>query len=206
MLASISPLGERTRHSRWVVTVLAYLVGSVLGGAAIGTVSAALGSAIPISWRASPAGAIVLALLLMAGLLLDRRFRGLPLPMWHRQVDEEWLSRYRGWVYGLGFGAQLGFGVVTIVSSSTVYAVALLCVSSGSWPVGLSLGMTFGVVRAAPVIAMVRVTDRRGLHRVFHRLERWGPGADRAAQVSLASAAVLLVGAAAVVTGSGGGI
>ena len=45
------------------------------------------------------------AVLLLAGLLLDRRVGGLRLPTWHRQVDERWLARYRGWVYGLGFGA-----------------------------------------------------------------------------------------------------
>ena len=33
-------------------------------------------------------------------------------------VHEQWLTRYRGWVYGVGFGAQLGFGLVTIITSA----------------------------------------------------------------------------------------
>jgi hypothetical protein len=31
-------------------------------------------------------------------------------PSWQRQVDERWLTTYRGWVYGAGFGFQLGAG------------------------------------------------------------------------------------------------
>ena len=34
-----------------------------------------------------------------------------------------WLGRYRSWVYGLGFGVQLGAGVTTVVVSSAVYVV-----------------------------------------------------------------------------------
>src|SRR6478735_3525117 len=104
MLSSISPFGERARASRWSVTVVAYLLGSLL----------------PDGVRESPATATVLAVLLVAGLLLDRGVASRRLPSWRRQVDENWLSGYRGWVYGVGFGTQLGFGVVTIVTSSTV--------------------------------------------------------------------------------------
>ena len=43
-------------------------------------------------------------------------------------MNEEWLTSYRGWVYGAGFGAQLGTGVVTIVTSPIVYGVVLLAV------------------------------------------------------------------------------
>lgn len=205
MLASISPLGERGRHSRWVVTVVAYLAGSVIGGAAIGTVSSALGALLPRPWRTSPAGAVVLALLLVAGLLIDRGVLGLRLPTWRRQVDEGWLARYRGWVYGLGFGAQLGFGVVTIVTSATVYAVALLCAFGGDLRVGLLLGALFGALRAAPVLGMARARDRTSVHRAFRRLERWGPRVDRLAQACLAAGAAALVGAAGMSLLAGGG-
>ena len=103
-------------------------------------VAAALGGLLPESWRGSPVAAILVAALLLAGLPLDSRVAGLRLPTWRRQVDEAWLGRYRGWVYGAGFGVQLGLGVVTIVTSATVYATVLLCALSGSPPVGLALG------------------------------------------------------------------
>jgi hypothetical protein len=196
MLASISPLGERARSSRWGVTVTAYVLGSVTGGAAVGLLAATLGSLLPSSWRGSPAAGLLVAALLLAGLLLDARVAGLRLPTCHRQVDQAWLGRYRGWVYGAGFGVQLGLGVVTIVTSATVYATVLLCALSGSPPVGLALGSLFGLVRALPVLGLAGSQDRAALHRLFHRLERWAPRADRLARATLATGAAALVAAA----------
>ncbi len=46
MLASITPLGERGRGQRWWLTVTAHVVGSVLGGAAIGAAMGLIGMAI----------------------------------------------------------------------------------------------------------------------------------------------------------------
>lgn len=60
---------------------------------------------------------------------LDDARRGLP--SWRRQVDEAWLGLYHGWVTGVGFGYQLGLGVVTISTSATTYAVLLLAVLAG---------------------------------------------------------------------------
>ena len=200
MLASISPLGERARTSRWSVTVVAYLLGSSVGGAALGAMSGLIGSLLPYAWRSSGAAAAGLGLLLALGLALDLRLAGARLPAWRRQVDEAWLDRYRGWVYGVGFGAQLGFGLVTIVTSATVYAVALFAALSCSGAVGMVIGVVFGAIRALPVVTLARVHDRAALHRVFRRLEHWGPRADRLAHGSLAGASVALVAAAVVVS------
>jgi sulfite exporter TauE/SafE len=198
MLASISPLGERARSSRWGVTVAAYLTGSVLGGAAVGLLASAVGSLLPQAWRGSSTALLLLAALLLTGLLLDRRTAGLHLPTWHRQVDERWLVRYRGWVYGVGFGVQLGLGVVTIVPSATVYATVVLCALSGSPAVGLAVGVLFGLARALPVLGLARTQDRAALHHSFRRLARWAPRADRLAQGALATGAAALVAAAVV--------
>ncbi len=94
----------------------------------------------------------MVALLLLVGLVFD--LRGAPsVPSWRRQVDVAWLTRYRGWVYGAGFGAQLGFGLVTIITSTTTYAAVLLAALTGHLGAGLGVGATFGVVRALPVAA-----------------------------------------------------
>ena len=192
MLTSISPLGERARASRWWLTTTAYVVSSVLGGLALGLVASALGSLLPASWRSSPAAYVVVAVALVAGLLLDLGVAGSRLPTWRRQVDQAWLGRYRGWVVGVGFGAQLGFGLVTIVTSATTYAVALLCVLSGSPAVGLVVGGTFGLVRALPSALMGRVVTREQLWRVLSGVERGAPAADLAARLALAAAAATL--------------
>lgn len=199
MLSSISPLGERARASRWWLTITAYLLASLAGGLALGGLAALLGSLVPAPWRAAPGTLVVVAALLLLGLALDVRVAGLRLPSWRRQVDEQWLTRYRGWVYGVGFGAQLGFGLVTIVTSATTYAVVLLAGLSGHWGAGLAIGGTFGLVRALPSLLMARVGNRERLHRVFSRIEEWAHPADLLARVALGTGAVAL---AAVARGS----
>ena len=185
MLSSISPLGERARAARWPVTVGAYLGGSVLGGAAVGLVAASVGSLLPEPWRASRPVVVAAAVLLLVGLLLDLRVGGSRLPTIHRQVDEDWMARYRGWVYGVGYGVQLGAGVVTIVTSATVYAVWLLALLAGRPLAGVLLGAAFGLVRALPVLTLRRVYDPAALRRTFHRVERWRRPAERVALGSL---------------------
>ena len=195
MLSSISPLGERARGSRWWVTTAAYLLGSLAGGLALGGIAAMVGSALPDDLRTSRWTLVVVALLLLVGLVLD--LRAAPsVPSWRRQVDEQWLGRYRGWVYGAGFGAQLGFGVVTIVTSTTTYAAVLLAALTGHLGAGLAVGATFGLVRALPSLLMARVVDRDGLHRAFTRLEQWTFPAAVIAKVALGAAAAILMAAA----------
>jgi hypothetical protein len=194
MLSSISPLGERARRARWGLTVTAYLVGSLAGGAVAGSVAAALGGLLPQSWRDSVWAVLLLALALLGGLVLDLRAGGHGLPSWRRQVDEAWLARYRGWVYGLGFGLQLGAGVLTIVTSSTVYAALLLAAWSGQVWVGLLIGVTFGLARALPILTLHDVQAPADLHRTFVRLDRWARPVDRLARTSLVVTAVVVAG------------
>jgi hypothetical protein len=194
MLSSISPLGERARRARWGLTVAAYLVGSVVGGVAVGTACALVGGLLPAAWRGSAAGALVVAVAVVAGLVLDVRARGGGPPSWRRQVDDAWLGRYRGWVYGLGFGVQLGAGVVTIVTSSTVYAVLLLAAWSGDAGAGAVLGAVFGLARALPVLSVRGVRTPGDLRRVLARVERWARPVDRVARGSLVVAALVVAG------------
>jgi putative Ca2+/H+ antiporter (TMEM165/GDT1 family) len=195
MLSSISPLGERARNSRWWLTTAAYLLGSLAGGLAVGGLAALLGAVLPDDVRAAPLVLAVVAALLVVGLVLDLRDQR-SVPSWRRQVDEQWLTRYRGWVYGLGFGAQLGFGLVTIITSTTTYAAVLLAALSGHLGAGLAIGATFGLVRALPSVLMGRVVDRDDLHRVFTRIERWANPARVVAKVALGGAAAILLAAA----------
>jgi hypothetical protein len=195
MLSSISPLGERARNSRWWLTTTAYLFGSLAGGLAMGGLAALLGSALPDAVRTSRWTLVVVAVLLLVGLVFDLR-GPTSLPSWRRQVNVNWLSRYRGWVYGVGFGAQLGFGLVTIITSATTYAVVLLAGLTGHLGAGLAVGATFGVVRGLPSLLMARVDDRDDLHRVFLRVEQWTNPAAVIAKVALGGAAAILLAAA----------
>ena len=182
MLTSISPLGERARGHRWAVTTTAYVVGSLLGGLSIGALLGAVGRPLP------DPGAIAAGVCLAAA-ALDLRP---PPPSLHRQVDQAWLTTYRGWVYGLGFGYQLGLGVVTIVTSAATYAALGLCLLSGGAVGGAVVGGTFGLVRALPLLLLRGADSPAALHDVAGRLDRLSRGATRATVAVLAGAAAVL--------------
>src|ERR687889_382232 len=107
MLGSITPLGERSRGRRWGITVTAFAL------------------------AAGAAGAGLLGIAVAAAVVVDM-VPGLRPPGPRRQVNEAWLHRYRGWVYGAGFGLQLGLGVTTIVSTAAVYATGAAAFLAGS--------------------------------------------------------------------------
>ena len=179
MLASIHPLGERAKHNRWAVTVASYLLGSVTAGALLG---AALGTLGLHAGRAAVAALCVIAALVDAS---RRR-----VPSWRRQVNEDWLRRYRGWVYGIGFGFQLGLGVVTIVTSAAVYLTFTLAALSGSTAAGAVIGALFGLSRAAPLLLMGGVAGPEHLRALHARFAGAAPWARRVTVAGLFSAAL----------------
>ncbi len=197
MLTSITPLGERGRGNRYALTVTAYLVGSVLGGATTGVLLGAVGGLVAAPL---PGGvrlllaALVCALAAVADAAALRT--GWHLPGGRRQVDEDWLTRYRGWVYGGAFGFQLGLGVVTIVTSAATFALLALVVLSGGPAPGLALGVTFGLVRALPLLGLRGVHSPEALRSAARAVVSRASTAGHAVVVVLgASAAVLATGA-----------
>ncbi len=184
MLTSISPLGERARGHRWWATTAAYVVGSTLGGALMGLLLGLLGSeparSRPVARRSGSAG-------LRRPELLGQ------LPHGRRQVDEDWLTRYRGGVYGLGYGLQLGLGVVTVVTSASTYAVLALALLSGSAVHGVAIGTAFGVVRALPLLGMARVRTPATLRRAAATLASAQPVLRPATTGTLLAAAAAMV-------------
>jgi len=188
MLASITPLGERSRNQRFGITTSAHLVGGVLGGAAVGFLVGLAGLALPAgeTWRL-----VVFAALLAVCAAADLRIGGLAPPTHHRQVDQLWLHRYRGWAYGAGFGAQLGAGFLTIVTSAVVYATFAGAVLCGSPALGALVGATFGVVRGATPLLAARVDSPARLAVLHRRIVRHAgaaSGATVTAQLVLAAA------------------
>jgi len=168
MRASIHPLGERARHNRWIVTATAYVTGSVSGAALLGGALGSLGLLAP----ALPHRTMVLAALCLGAAAADAG--AVALPTVRRQVNEDWMHRYRGWVYGLGFGFQLGLGVVTVVTTAAIYLWMAAAVLSGSVASGMAMGTTFGLLRALPVLSEARVDGPARLRRAHQRFQRWG--------------------------------
>ena len=57
-----------------------------------------------------------------------------------RQVNEDWLVAYRSWVYGAGFGLQLGAAVATVVNTALVPLFMLAALLAGNMTAGLVIG------------------------------------------------------------------
>src|SRR5262245_29941342 len=191
MLGSITPLGERGRGSRWGVTVSAYLLGSAVGGAALGAALGWAGSPIDLS---PSVRLVILGIAVAIGIAFDLGLGGLRLPTTHRQVDETWRGSYRGWVWGLTFGAQLALGVVTVVTTSMVYVTWLAAALAGSAAAGAIVGLAFGLARAMPILSVARVRTSGQLLGVDRTLQRLAAPARRltvAAGASIAGLAFL---------------
>jgi len=167
MLASITPLGQRGRGASWTRTVTAYVVASAVGGALMGTALGAVGSALP----GIDSTIVVLVVAVLAVLAAGSELRGRP-PSVRRQVDEAWLTRYRDWVCGVGFGFQLGLGAVTIATSASLYLTWLLELLVASPGAGAVIGLIFGVARALPILGNRRVVDPDSLRRTHRRWQR----------------------------------
>lgn len=182
MLSSIHPLGERARGSRWWITATAYIAGSVAGGATLGVTAGTLGW---VLLRGVPTNALLVVFLIVAVLAVLREWGlvPMPLPSIHRQVDEDWLNEYRGWVYGIAFGYQLGLGVVTIITTATLHLMIIVIAFGTSPAAGVLVGAIFGLVRGGFVLLVRRIQTPAALidfHKALARrayqgelLARW---------------------------------
>jgi hypothetical protein len=174
MLSSITPLSEQGRGHRYRTTACWFVAGSVVGGVSLGFVTALLAIGVGAGGLSSTTVAILglTACLLVAA--SDVPGVGFRLPVHHRQVNERWLDQFRPWVYGAGFGWQIGSGVVTYIKTSTVYLTIALAALTGDPWVALWVGALFGLVRGLAVLLGRRITSPAGLadfHRRFMALD-----------------------------------
>jgi hypothetical protein len=88
-----------------------------------------------------------------------------------RQVNERWLASYRGWVYGAGFGAQLGVGLATHVVTWGVHATLLGALLAANPIGGAIIGATFGLGRSVALWAGAFIDSPSRLSR-FHQMMR----------------------------------
>jgi hypothetical protein len=188
MLASITPLGERGRRSHWTVTVTAFALGATAAGAAAGAVLGALGMLLP-GGSTGHARTIVVAVALIAAFAVDLSATSVPGP--RRQVDERWLDRYRGWVYGLGFGSQLGLGIVTVVTTAATYVVPVCALASGDPVTGAAIMGLYGALRGLTPLLAAGVRTPQHLMALHARLRSADTATARAGAAVLAVAGML---------------
>jgi hypothetical protein len=196
MLASITPLGERGRRSKWSVTVTAFVLSALAGGVTIGLLAGALGGLVLPSEVGARGRLAVLAVAAALALALDAGGRAVPGP--RRQVNEQWLRAYRGWVYGGGFGAQMGLGVTTIITSAATYVGLVAAFLTGDPARGAAVMGCYGALRGLTSLLAARVDRPARLMALHARLAAWRAPVARAALAALgAILALALVGSMA---------
>jgi hypothetical protein len=173
MLSSITPLGERARRYSYGGTAAWFVAGAVLGGATLGLGAAALAAAVAALDLAPATALAVAALLAAVAAASDARVGGFQLPGHRRQVDEVWLDRYRSWVYGGGFGWQIGVGLATFIVTACVYLTVALAALTASPLTAFLVCTGFGLVRGLAVLLSRGVTTAermQAMHRRFDEL------------------------------------
>ncbi len=76
-------------------------------------------------------------------------------------------------MYGAGYGAQLGLGVTTVVSSAATYVALLAALLTASAPAGAIVLGCYGAVRGLTPLAAAGVRSQRRLLEFHRRLARW---------------------------------
>ncbi|HEY1652788.1 MAG TPA: hypothetical protein VGG09_12960 [Acidimicrobiales bacterium] len=175
MLATITPLAEQGRGHRYQATARWFVVGSLIGGAFLGAGMAFLAAGVAKTHASnSVLGAIAAAAALIT-LASDARLGGFQLPVHHRQVNERWLDRFRPWVYGAGFGWQIGAGLATYIRTCAVYLMIVLAALTGSPTTAIVIGVAFGLVRGLAVYLGRRITSSVALAEFHRRFTVAGP-------------------------------
>lgn len=187
MLSSIHPLGERGKGNRFGVTATGFVVGSTAGGAALGAVLGLVGLLPSLVLGDVAALALVGAVVVAAAVF---EYTGRSLPSIPRQVDEDWLNQYRGWVYGIGFGFQLGAGVLTYITSAAVYVVLAAALLIGHPVAAIAIGVAFGLTRGLTLLPARSIQSPQALISFHRRLDR------SASAVRIASTSTLALTAA----------
>jgi hypothetical protein len=168
MLSQITPVAEAGRRQRFGRTAAWFIFGAVAGGLTLGGVAAGLAAVVATADLTESAALAIAAGVTLASATIDSGVLGVAPPFFRRQVNEYWLSTYRAWVYGTGFGWQIGVGLATYIMTAAVVLIMLLGALTGSPWAALALGGLFGLIRGLAVLLGARVRTIPDLH-AFHR-------------------------------------
>lgn len=197
MLSTITPAGERAKGHRFGATAAWFVLGATAGGATLGAVLAVLALGVArLSVTPGVLGLVALGTALVAA-VSDAGIAGVRVPIHRRQVNERWLDEYRGWIYGLGFGAQLGLGLTTVVTSAATYAALLAALLSAHAAWGGAIGGCYGALRGLTPLLAAGIRTPPQLMAFHATMGRW-QGPSRWAAVAVLAGAGLLAGVGAI--------
>ena len=167
----------------WRRTVIAFFFGAVGAGAIFFALLGVVGGALSLGrWNPwLPFGVIA-----VAGAL---DWAGVRAPGPRRQVNEDWLGRYRDWVIGLGFGSQLGLGFATIIPSFGTWAMYAIAMTAGM-PLAPLLGAAFGLGRSLLLLSTRGIGSTSALARV---MQQFNGAEGKARRLALAGYGLVLI-------------
>jgi len=196
MLSQLTPVGEASRGYRYRTTASWFVVGAIVGGAMLGGVMALLAAGIgAIDLSATTALAIAAGLAVVSA-AVDAGVFGFAPPFFLRQVNEDWLGRYRAWVYGSGFGWQVGSGVTTYIMTAAVFLTIAMGALTAGPAAAIALGVLFGLVRGLAVLLTARLRTTAELFELHRRFDALAEPVRRAVIVVQLAVAVVAIGAA----------
>lgn len=200
MVETISPVVHGGR-GRWLGTLALHTLGATgtaaLFGAALGMIGGALGA----PWGRSGLLALggVAAVYTMGTLTRLH----VPVPQLRRQVPDWWRTYFDRPFAAVLYGAGLGIGFLTYLSTGTLVVVAFAAAASGTPAIGALIVAPFGLVRGlSPIVAWRSVSQEQSRALV----DRLVAMSDAARRVSSGVVLLMIAGfaAAASLRASGG--
>jgi hypothetical protein len=196
MLSQLTPVGEASRGYRYRTTAAWFVIGAIIGGATLGAVMAVLALTVSALGATSTTLLAIAAVLAVLAAAIDSGALGIAPPFFKRQVNEYWLGRYRAWVYGSGFGWQIGAGVTTYIMTAAVFlTIALGALTAGPWA-ALVIGVVFGLTRGLAVLLTARLRTTAEVYALHRKFDALGEPVRRAVIVVQLAVAVVAVGVA----------
>jgi len=196
MLSTITPMAEAGRGHSFRSTSVWFVAGSVAGGLTLGGLMAGIALLVAGLEATSTLALSTVAVASLVAAASDGRIAGFHLPGHDRQVNERWLDQYRSWVYGAGFGWQIGVGLATYIMTAGLYLLILMGgLSANPWA-ALAIGGLFGLVRGLAVYLSAGLDSAEKLLAFHARFESWREPVRQSMIVVQASVAIIAAAAA----------
>ena len=204
MLSQLTPLAEAGRQRRFARTAGWYIAGATLGGLTLGCAMAGGALALSAAGLGTRAAIMLVAACALVSAAVDANVAGAGPPWLRRQVNADWLAQYRPWVYGGGFGWQIGVGITTYVMTAAVPLMIVAGMLSGRAATALLIGGGFGLARGFAVLIGARVRTPDALYALHRRFDAWASPVRQAVigvQLAVAVAATWTVAPAPIAIG-----
>jgi len=196
MIETIGPTGHTGGSRTTLAACATFAAAAVLGGALTFGLLGWAGEALLGAGGTSAYG--LAAAVAIAAAIAEARGARI-VPQVRRQLPIGWRSAVAMPVAAAGYGVLLGLGFTTFVLSYGVWALMGVSVALGDPTAGLVAGIAFGLGRAAPIVILAPLAERRSGERACEAMAM-RPGLLRSARAGdslalLVVAAVLLASA-----------